>query len=383
MEFVFLFIQLFIFIPSFSLDCLVKSEWCKVKYSKDRIDDPEYLKKCIPKPWKPFFKELQKKSNGVSLLKRLADDLIKIGKQLEDAIEPQMPWLFRALELVEPEKVRVVILGQDPTPQKDMATGVAFHVEKPRFVPAVLHMFLEVAFEGFPVDIDKGNVIKWARQGVLLLNAALTCPHKPPKEAVDKDMYESHSKIWKDFTISLIRHIEVKTAGPSVWLLWGVEAKKFSTYINEKQLIIEGGHPSPNRIAKHGDSFFGGNYFNGANQFLSSYGRGSIDWSLSNSGFNCLKLTPKNWEEQLLEEKEEIERKLKEFHKGKIPPGRTKKIRKEREPQAELKKRLEKINKRLFKLPLEQLKYHYNEMVSKINEFQSKGAFAACGFDDK
>ena len=228
MEFIFLFIQLFIFIPSFSLDCLVKSEWCEVKYSKDRIDDPEYLKKCIPKPWQPFFKNLKNLYNGhndVSLLNRLADNLMYIGKKLDNAIEPQMPLLFKALELVDPEDVKVVILGQDPTPQKDKATGLAFHVKEPRFVPAVLHMFLEVAFEGFPVDIDKGNVIKWARQGVLLLNTALTCPHKPPKEAVDKDMYESHLKIWEYFTISLIEYIGGNTASPSVWLLWGEKLK--------------------------------------------------------------------------------------------------------------------------------------------------------------
>ena len=416
MEFIFLFIQLFIFIPSFSLDCLVKSEWCEVKYSKDRIDDPEYLKKCIPKPWKPFFEELQKKSNGVFLLKRLADDLINISKQLEDAIEPQMPLLFRAFELVEPEKVRVVILGQDPTPQKDKATGVAFHVEKPRSVPAVLHMFLEVAFEGFPVDLDKGNVMEWARQGVLLLNTALTCPHKPPNEADEEDRYKyrSHSKIWEAFTISLIKHIEVKTAGPSVWLLWGREAKKFSTYINKKQLIIEGGHPSPTGTAKHGDSFFGGNYFNGANQFLRSNERGTIDWSLSDSGLNSLKLTPENWKKQLLEEKK-IKSKLKvrkipfridkkiikekkprimlknrlkqnnkhKLYSGKIPSKRAKKIEKNREPHNQFKKRLEQIDKQLNQLPLEQLKDHYNKMVRKIEEIQLKGVFADHGFDDK
>ncbi|CAH3031174.1 unnamed protein product [Pocillopora meandrina] len=271
-----------------------------------------------------------------------------------------MPWLFRALELVEPEKVRVVILGQDPTPQKDKATGVAFHVKKPRFVPAVLHMFLEVAFEGFPVDLDKSNVKKWARQGVLLLNTALTCPHKPPKKVDKKDMYKygSHSKIWEDFTISLIRYIGGNTAGPSVWQLWGREAKKFSTYIDKKHLIIEGGHPSPMGTAKHGDSFFGGNYFNGANQFLLSNGRDTIDWSLSNSGLNSLKLIPKNWKDQLLEEKGEIERKLK-----KNPLGIPEKIRKE------LENRLKQIDKRLFQLPLALLKYNYNKMVSKINQF--------------
>ena len=356
LEFIFLFIQLFIFIPSFSLDCLVKSAWCgEVKYSKDRIDGPKYLKNCIPKRWKPFFKELQKKSNGVSLLERLADDLIKKGKQLKDAIEPQMPWLFKALELVEPEEVRVVILGQDPTPQKDKATGVAFHVEKPRFVPAVLHMFLEVAFEGFPVDLDKGNVEKWAWQGVLLLNTALTCPHKPPKKVDKKDMYKygSHSEIWKDFTISLIKYIGGKTAGPSVWLLWGREAKKFSKYINKKHLIIEGGHPSPMGIAKHGDSFFGGNYFNGANQFLSSNKRGIIDWSLSSSGLNRLKLIPENWEKQLKNEKIKLQYELNEKM---IQEGR----------ELRLRNRLEQINHQLRRIPYEQLKYHYKKMITKL-----------------
>ena len=368
MEFIFLFTQLFIFIPSFSLGCLVKSAFCdNVKYSKNEIDQPKYLKKCIPEPWKPFFEELQKKKylSKVSFLRHLASNLISKGIQLKDAIEPRMPLLFKALEPVNPRDVRVVILGQDPTPQKGKATGVAFHVKKPRSVPAVLHMFLEVAFEGFPVDLYGGNVMEWAWQGVLLLNTALTCPHKPPKKVDKKDMYKygSHSEIWKDFTISLIGHIGRNTAKPSVWLLWGNKAKDFSVYINKKHLIIEGGHPSPMGIAKHGDSFFGGNYFNGANQFLSSNKRGIIDWSLSNSGLNSLKLIPKNWKDQLLDEKEEIERKLKN------PLVITEKIRKE------LENRLKQINQQLQQLqcvPYEQLKYNYKEMIRKLLEKKQK-----------
>ena len=84
---------------------------------------------------------------------------------------------------------------------------MAFHVKKPRFVPAVLHMFLEVAFEGFPVDLDDGDVTNWARQGVLLLNAALTCPHNPPKGVENRAKYKNHLDIWRDFTISLISYI--------------------------------------------------------------------------------------------------------------------------------------------------------------------------------
>ena len=290
MEFICSFIYLFIFILSFFLDCLVKSAWCdEVKYSQNRIDKPKYLQHCIPEGWKPFFGELQNTNyyDGTSYLKHLANILISKGTQLNNAIEPRMPLLFKALELVEPEDVKVVILGQDPTPQKDLATGVAFHTEKPRFVPTVLRMFLEVAFEGFPVDLDGGDVTRWARQGVLLLNAALTCPHNPPKDVKDKDKYKRHLNIWRDFTISLIRYIG-KTAKPSVWLLWGATAKGFSKYINEKHLIIGGRHPSPMGTAIHGDWFFGENYFNNANQFLKINGRGVIDWSLSSTGRNGL-----------------------------------------------------------------------------------------------
>ena len=167
--------------------------------------------------------------------------------------------------------------------------------------------------------------------------------------------YRSHSKIWEDFTISLIRYIGGNTAGPSVWLLWGREAKKFSTYIDKKHLIIEGGHPSPMGTAKHGDSFFGGNYFNGANQFLWSNGRKTIDWSLSESGLNSLKLIPENWEQQLKNEKIKLQYELNEES-----------IQEERE--LELENRLKQINHQLRHIPYEQLKYHYEEMITKLPE---------------
>lgn len=160
---------------------------------------------------------------------------------------------------------------------------------------------------------------------------------------------------------------------------------------------------------------FGGNYFNGANQFLWSHERDPIDWSLSDSGLNSLKLTPENLKKQLLEEKKKIKSKLKvrkipfridkkiikkkkprimlknrlkqnnkhKLYSGKIPSKRAKKIEKNREPHDQFKKRLEQIDKQLNQLPLEQLKDHYNKMVRKIEEIQLKGVFADHGFDDK
>ena len=367
---------------------MVKSAWCNnVKYSNNRIDSNRYVHECIPKPWQPFFKNLKNLYNGhndFSLLNRLADRLIEKGTQLNNAIEPQMPLLFRALELVDPEDVKVVILGQDPTPQKDKATGVAFHVEKPRFVPAVVHMFLEVAFEGFPVDLNNGDVTNWARQGVLLLNAALTCPHNPPK---GKAKYKSHSDIWRDFTISLIKHI-CNTADLSVWLLWGGMAIRFSEHIKGKHLIITGGHPSPMGTAMHGDRFFGGNYFNIANQFLEINDRVAIDWSLSSTGRNGLDFGPcpqtkKEVKQRQIEEQQLRKKKQQKQHFiYSIEQQITEMQQELEETNLELQKTERDLNRNLrlqntqgiiyFKNKQKELEEKYDEELKYINQLHRK-----------
>ena len=281
-----------------------------------------------------------------------------------------MPLLSRALELVDPEDVKVVILGQDPTPQKDKATGVAFHVEKPRFVPAVLHMFLEVAFEGFPVDLNNGDVTNWARQGVLLLNAALTCPHNPPK---GKAKYKSHSDIWRDFTISLIKHI-CNTADLSVWLLWGGMAKSFSTHIKGKHLIIRGGHPSPMGIAIYGDRFFGGNYFNIANQILEINDRVAIDWSLSGTGRNDLEFglsrqTENEVKQRQTEEKQLINRRQQKQNLINLNKQEIKDIQQKLEnTNLELLKTERDLNKNLWRQNTQGIIYFKKKLEKKYDE---------------
>lgn len=254
--------------------------------------------------WDIFFKSKVSAEVWFALnkdLKKAGEDVVN---NIQNAIEPRMPLIFQALKWVQPGDIKVVILGQDPTPQPGQASGLAFSVDNPRFVPAVLNMLLEVAFEGFPVNLDKAGVLEWAKQGVLLLNAAFTCPHEK------KSKSDGHSEIWKDFTLRLIRYI-TEVAQPSVWLLWGVDAHKFKDIIEgekisvnqngqihqrAKHLVIKGGHPSPVSTAMHGDSFFGGSYFICANQFLQSNERSKIDWSLSR--FNSLKQCPQFEEEQ-------------------------------------------------------------------------------------
>lgn len=227
-----------------------------------------------------------------------AEGVKKISNK-QDAIEPKMSFIFNALKGVKLEDIKVVILGQDPTPQEGKATGVAFLVKHPRTVPAVLNMLLEVAFEGFSVNLDSANVEEWLTKGVLLMNAAFTVPHKPEKgkEKIEQEQKTvkgegkkyDHRDMWRPFTKELISYIS-GNAPPSAWLLWGQHAQGFEPQISlHKHLIVKGRHPSPTGTAKgEGNTFFGGNYFNRANEFLEINERVAIDWSLSHTGRNGL-----------------------------------------------------------------------------------------------
>ena len=215
----------------------------------------------------------------------------KLINNHQDAIEPQMPLIFNALKWVKVEDIKVVILGQDPTPQEGKAKGVAFLVDNPRTVPAVLNMLLEVAFEGFSVDLDHANVEEWLKKGVLLLNTAFTVPHKNKDNEQGEAKEKDHLAMWRPFTDALISYIK-DNAPPSTWFLWGAKANEFSKLINSNNhLIVTGRHPSPMwGTTGEGNTFFGGNYFNIANQFLEIKRRGAIDWSLSSTGRNGLDL---------------------------------------------------------------------------------------------
>ena len=278
----------------------------QAKYSLTFLDD--FVDKCVLakeeyKTWHNFFLETIEKSD---MWVTLNNELKAAGQtpinNHQDAIEPKMSLIFNALKWVKVEDIKVVILGQDPTPQEGKAKGVAFLVDNPRTVPAVLNMLLEVAFEGFPVDLDHANVEEWLKKGVLLLNTAFTVPHKNK---------EDHLAMWRPFTNALISYIK-DNAPPSAWLLWGEKAKEFGKFINSnKHLIVTGRHPSPMwSTTREGNTFFGGNYFNIANQFLEIKRRGAIDWSLSSTGRNGLDLQLVLHTRIELEQRENEEQKL-------------------------------------------------------------------------
>ena len=184
-------------------------------------------------------------------------------------IYPPGSQIFRAFDLTPVERVKVVILGQDPYHGPGQAHGLSFSV--PANVPAppsLKNIFKEietdlgVLMSGYP-DLEK-----WARQGVLLLNAVLT---------VRGGQAASHSKIgWQEFTDAVIRYISDNCEGV-VFMLWGNFARSKAELIDRsKHVVLEAAHPSP--LAR--GAFFGCRHFSRANEALASFGRTPIDWRL-------------------------------------------------------------------------------------------------------
>lgn len=183
---------------------------------------------------------------------------------------PDMYDLFSALKATPYSKVKVVILGQDPYHEPGQAHGMAFSV-KPgvQIPPSLLNMYKEIKDEfGYPVP-KTGYLMKWAQQGVLLLNTVLT---------VRSGEANSHqNKGWEIFTDEIIRQLNARRDG-IVFLLWGNNAKKKKELITSPQhYILETVHPSPLSASR---GFMGCGHFKKANEFLISNLKSPIDWKI-------------------------------------------------------------------------------------------------------
>jgi len=178
--------------------------------------------------------------------------------------------VFSAFRLTPPEKVKVVILGQDPYHGIGQAHGLAFSVQegvKPP--PSLKNIFKELNFD-LGIDIPQSGCLeKWAEQGVLLLNTVMT---------VRQSSAGSHRrKGWEEFTDFAIKIVAEKLS-PSVFMLWGADAQKKEDLIDgKKNLILKAAHPSP--FSAH-RGFLGCRHFSKANEFLKQQGVEEIDWSL-------------------------------------------------------------------------------------------------------
>ncbi len=178
--------------------------------------------------------------------------------------------IFRALKETPYDKVKAVIIGQDPYHEPGQAQGLCFSVpEGVKQPPSLVNIFKEMQADLGVRPPSHGNLLTWARQGVLLLNALLT---------VREHEANSHkNKGWEQFTdrvISLLNDRE----DPVVFILWGANAKaKASLITNDRHCILTGAHPSP--LSAH-NGFWGGRYFSRANEFLEERGYEPINWRI-------------------------------------------------------------------------------------------------------
>lgn len=203
--------------------------------------------------------------------KRFSDLSLEVEKLYESTtIFPKYENIFRAFNLLTPDKVKVVIIGQDPYHGAKQANGLAFSVcDTCAIPPSLQNIFKELTDDIACKKPINGNLTKWSEEGVLLMNAILT---------VEEAKANSHKKIgWEYFTDSVIKELSTKFSH-LVFILWGAQAQKKSTLIDtRKHLILKSVHPSPLSAYR---GFFGSKPFSKTNRYLLEHHKVAIDWSL-------------------------------------------------------------------------------------------------------
>lgn len=219
----------------------------------------------VPKTWSEFFKEIQNEEFCETLNKFL-------NKEYQDHIcYPPRELLFNAFKLTPLDKVKVVIVGQDPYHEPGQAMGLSFSVPKGiKVPPSLVNIYKEIAQEyQCQMNMSSGDLTYLAKQGVLLLNSILSVR---AHEAMSHNTNEYRAFLSKVLEVLDHQH------HPIVFLLWGGPARKLKAYLhNPTHLILECIHPSP-LAANHG-GWFGNNHFKKANEYLSSHGLSKINWS--------------------------------------------------------------------------------------------------------
>lgn len=217
----------------------------------------------ISKSWQINLQKEFKKSYFVEL-----NGFIE-NEKLTQTIFPKESDVLKAFELTAFEDVKVVVIGQDPYHGINQAHGLSFSVNKGiKIPPSLQNIFKEIKTD-VGCDIpNHGNLVKWAKQGVLLLNATLT---------VREGLPGSHQKKgWETFTDAVIKLLSEEKEHV-VFLLWGNYAKTKALLIDaKKHLVLDAAHPSP--LAR--GAFFGCKHFSKANTYLISKNRKPIDWCL-------------------------------------------------------------------------------------------------------
>ncbi|TKB46901.1 uracil-DNA glycosylase [Thalassotalea mangrovi] len=216
--------------------------------------------------WQAFF---QRQSEQQYF--REIEQAVTAQRQAGQVIYPADEQLFQAFELTPLDKVKVVVLGQDPYHGPDQAHGLAFSVNPGvKIPPSLRNMFteLEQDITEFKAP-ENGDLRSWAKQGVLLLNTVLS---------VQQGKAHSHSKLgWETFTREVMMELN-RQPQPIVFLLWGAHAQKKGQVIdNPNHLILSSAHPSPLSAYR---GFFGCRHFSSANEFLQKHRVTPISWQI-------------------------------------------------------------------------------------------------------
>lgn len=212
--------------------------------------------------WEEIFEEENQKKYFVDLLSFVDEE------RANEIVYPPQSLVFNSFELCPFEKVKVIIIGQDPYHGQGQANGLSFSVnDGVKFPPSLRNIFKE-----YKEDLSKeipfsGNLERWAKQGVLLLNATLTVREKEAG---------SHQKQgWEEFTDEIINRLNQEKEGLA-FVLWGAYAQKKGLKIDsEKHFVLKSVHPSP-FSARNG--FFGSKPFSKVNEYLETKGINKIDW---------------------------------------------------------------------------------------------------------
>lgn len=230
----------------------------------------EIIANYIPPTWREIFEKTQDERQDIA--KMISEEVTKHRE-----LFPQKEHIYRAFDLTPFPDLKVVIIGQDPYPQRadnktlPKAQGLSFSVAPYDSIPKSLQNIFQEIKREYPNDFkmpSHGDLSSWARQGVLLLNMALTVP---PFER------NKHRGIWFPFIAKTVKEI-VNKKPEVIFVLWGQEAKRIKKQLGNNP-TLESGHPSPEAVYRGGD-FIGNNHFRKINELLTKQNKQPIDWQV-------------------------------------------------------------------------------------------------------
>lgn len=238
----------------------------------EEIDLIDYVKSDlinnVGEGWKKFFNQQLQSRSLVKISTKISD----MDMNEKDNIFPPLADVFNAFKICPIEKIKVIIIGQDPYHTRGAAMGLAFsHYPNIKVQPSLVSIFDEMKLEGFKFDPNNGDLSKWATQGVFLINTALT---------VESGNANCHSKLWIDFIENLFEYLN-RVCDNLVVVMWGKHAQSYGSYFSKiKHSILISSHPSPLGKYHPPKPFVGSKPFSKINNLLKENNIEKIDWNL-------------------------------------------------------------------------------------------------------